>query len=82
MPLRPLFDAACTLAAAVLLLVPGFLTDLLALALLLPWVRSALARRIGRAAFLRAAAGRGPGIVDGTFRVVEEEPGRQGRLPP
>jgi len=56
LPGRPLLDGALTLGAGILLLVPGFLTDLVAVALLVPVVRAIvrnvvlarLARRIRR----------------------------------
>src|SRR3954471_9585715 len=48
-PVRELFDGACILASGVLLVLPGFLSDILACVLLLPPVRrllyNALARR-------------------------------------
>lgn len=39
MPVRELFDGACLLAAGILLLTPGFLTDTLGFALLVPFLR-------------------------------------------
>jgi UPF0716 protein FxsA len=47
-PLGELFDAFCLLIAGALLLTPGFVTDAVGLALLLPAVRRTLQRRIGR----------------------------------
>ena len=40
MPVRELFDGACLLVAGVLLLTPGFLTDAIGFALLIPPLRS------------------------------------------
>ena len=51
-PAAELFRGACLLVAGILLLIPGFLTDAVALLLLLPPVRDglgwALSRRVGR----------------------------------
>jgi UPF0716 protein FxsA len=41
-----LFDGACLLVAGILLMIPGFLTDIVALLLLLPLVRNLLRRFI------------------------------------
>ena len=38
-PVYEVFNGFCLAAAAILLIIPGFLTDIVALALLLPWVR-------------------------------------------
>ena len=46
MPLHAAFDGACQLAAGILLLTPGFLTDLVGFLLFLPPVRSILLRWI------------------------------------
>ncbi len=43
MPARALFDGLCLLAAALLLLTPGFFTDAIGIALLLPPVRALIA---------------------------------------
>ena len=56
-PSRELADATVLVLAGVLLIVPGFLTDVLALLLLFPLTRP-LARRPLERAFLRAAADR------------------------
>lgn len=47
-PTVALVDGALVLAAGVTLLAPGFLTDLIGLSLLIPWVRSRAARRLHR----------------------------------
>lgn len=47
MPARELFDGACLLIAGALLLVPGFVTDVLGGLLFVPPVRDALRRWIG-----------------------------------
>jgi UPF0716 protein FxsA len=79
MPVRPLFDGACRVASGLLLIVPGFLTDAIGLMLLLPPVRALLARAIGRAIGARVRRGAGAAVVEGDFRIVDEE---QPRLPP
>ena len=43
-PVRELFDGVCILVAGALLLTPGFMTDALGLALLLPGFRVVLGR--------------------------------------
>jgi UPF0716 protein FxsA len=53
-PGRALFDGLCLFAAALLLLTPGFFTDIIGISLLLPPVRSMLAPRL-----LKWAQGRG-----------------------
>ena len=56
LPIRELFDGACILIGGVLLLLPGFLTDVLGILLLLPPMRTLL-----RGLLLRWLAGRRPG---------------------
>lgn len=82
-PVRELFDAACLALAGVLLILPGFLSDLLALLLLIPPVRSlayarvaSWAARHGATASFRRGPGPGP-VIEGDWT---ELPG--GRLPP
>jgi UPF0716 protein FxsA len=76
-PSKELADATVLVLAGVLLMVPGFLTDVVALLLLLPPTRPFTRRPLERA-FLRAAADRvtllgafppGPGAGPGTFPV-------------
>ncbi len=78
MPVDEMFAGACILVAGVLLLVPGFFTDVAGFLLLLPPLRTALrlflARRI-HAATVRARQ-RG-GVVDGEWEVVDEPPERR-----
>lgn len=47
-PAGPMADGALTMLAGLLLILPGFLTDVLGLALLVPAVRGLLRRRAGR----------------------------------
>ena len=86
-PAAALAEGALGLAAALLLILPGFLTDALGLLLLLPPVRRAvgasLARRAGPAhvVWTDAAPGRprAPDIIDGTW---EELPSEERQQPP
>ncbi len=48
-PVRELFDGVCILAAGALLLTPGFVTDAVGLALMVPPVRTVLGRWLWRA---------------------------------
>jgi len=45
-PVRELFDGVCILIAGALLLTPGFMTDAVGLALLIPGFRTVLGRRL------------------------------------
>jgi UPF0716 protein FxsA len=75
-PVNEAFDALCLVAGGVLLILPGFVTDIVALLLLLPPVRMALRRLLvhwvdGRNGRARA----GPGLViEGDFEDVTPEP--------
>lgn len=64
-----LADGAIVAIAAVLLIVPGFISDVLGLVLLVPSVRRALVRRVARNAAVRPAAG--AVIIDADYEVVE-----------
>ncbi len=54
-PARPLFDGALQAVAALLIILPGFITDLMGLALFVPAVRNAIWRRLGRGIEIRSA---------------------------
>ncbi len=45
---RDMLDAAMVFAAGVMLLVPGFLTGIIGLAMLSPWPRKGMARRVAK----------------------------------
>jgi UPF0716 protein FxsA len=47
-PGRTLLDAACFALGGFLLTIPGFISDLMAFALFLPWTRNYLLRRVAR----------------------------------
>ena len=88
LPTRELFDAFCLVIAGALLLTPGFLTDVVGLALFVPAVRAlirqALARRLRASGHIQAwvdgepvgpggTDARGSGIIEGEFRDVSDE---------
>lgn len=85
-PSRPLAHSAMIIAAGVLLLVPGFLSDAMGLLLLIPGVRRALMARIaGRVTAAHGARRRDPhrppydgGVIDGDYVV---SPGPEPRAP-
>jgi UPF0716 protein FxsA len=82
-PGHSLLDAACFTAAAMLLIVPGFFSDALAVVLMLPMTRHWLLRRTASHFETRVyrrpgspsspANNRGAGTIDGNFTVVSEE---------
>ncbi|MFC3798601.1 FxsA family protein [Cohnella sp. GCM10012308] len=61
MPGHAILDGICVLAGGLLLIVPGFLSDLVGLAMLLPWTRSLF--RMGLYGWLAAK------VQSGTFRI-------------
>ncbi len=64
-PARPLAEGAVLAFAALLIIVPGFLTDLAGIALLVPAVREALWRAVRRRVqFARGGASSRPAVVD------------------
>jgi UPF0716 protein FxsA len=82
-PVSPIAHGALILVAGVLLLTPGFFTDAVALALLLPPVRAALiswgAARLtvvvaGAATQSEARRSPGPQTVEAEYEVVDESP--------
>ncbi len=87
-PVRELFDGVCILIAGALLLTPGFMTDALGLALLVPGFRAVLGRRLMEVLKTRGTTtmhwqthrtgGRGGGtVVDADFEDVTDRPPRQ-----
>ena len=85
-PGREVLDGMLVLLGAVLIVLPGFVTDVLALLCLLPFTRRLLGRVLvswaltrGRATVLRVSSTRGPGTIDGgpappgAGRVIEGE---------
>jgi UPF0716 protein FxsA len=69
-----LFDGICLVIAGLLLMMPGFLSDIIALMLLVPRLRSVIrdrnfARTGGRTDIFRTEE---DGVIDGTYVRVEE----------
>jgi UPF0716 protein FxsA len=82
-PGHSIIDAACFAAAAILLIIPGFASDALALILLLPATRHWLLRRT--AAHFETRVYRSTGTIPGEFTVVPEndsDPGQDDHKPP
>jgi UPF0716 protein FxsA len=82
-PGHSIIDAACFAAAAILLIIPGFVSDALALILLLPATRHWLLRRT--AAHFETRVYRNTGTIPGQFTVVPEndsDPEQDDRKPP
>jgi UPF0716 protein FxsA len=82
-PGHTLIDAACFALAGFLLTIPGFISDLMAFALFLPWTRNYLLRRMARHFDVHVHTGfsarpeappASPDVIDGEYSVVEPEP--------
>ena len=74
-PMADLFHGFCLVAAAILLIIPGFFTDLLALLLLFPPFRTVLGLYLWRFAAQRRRAGARPdAVIDGEFEDVTPKP--------
>jgi UPF0716 protein FxsA len=80
MPVAEVFEGLCLVVAGALLLIPGFISDVVGAALLLPPVRAFLYRRLGhylerhvaQPADARAGASNGHGtVVEGEFEELE-----------
>lgn len=89
-PSRPLAHGAMIMTAGILLVMPGFFTDTLGLLLLIPFVRDAVIRYLGRRVKVTRARAtsygyRPPyadGVIEGDY-VVEDEPrAKPGQTPP
>lgn len=81
MPVAALFDTACLAVAGILLMLPGFVTDLLALPLLLPPARHLLQRLL--AARLVTRPGRSGAtmttVIEGEWTVIDENSPDRGK---
>jgi UPF0716 protein FxsA len=78
MPAESLFDAACLAVAGLLLALPGFVTDLLALLLLIGPIRGLIGRWLQRRFAMASGtpSGTSPGgapVIDGDWVVVDEK---------
>jgi len=83
--MQPIAAEALIAVAAVLLILPGFLTDMIALALLTPPIRRALIAAVAaRVTVRRARSGIRPDdqVIDGEFIDLDTPPSDQGPRPP
>lgn len=73
-PAIEMMEGAMVLTAGILLILPGFLSDIVAIGLLLPWLRSALILRFvaARRKSAAAQAPRRPQIIEGEYRREDE----------
>jgi UPF0716 protein FxsA len=74
-PVAILAEGGSRMLAGVLLLIPGFLTDIAAILILLPPVQRLLLARLQKTAKASGATapGRGTDIIDGDFRRLDTE---------
>lgn len=90
-PVREAVDGLCLFIAGMLLIVPGFLTDILALLLILPGTRRLLARAMAARMTVMSTARRGgaarstaaSGVIEGEFEVMPgaNDNGNSGKPP-
>jgi UPF0716 protein FxsA len=90
-PGHTLINAACFALGGFMLTIPGFISDIIALALFLPWTRNFLLRRAARHFDVKVYSGgfgagpaagpgkAGGGVIEGEYSVVdsEEDPGAE-----
>lgn len=73
-PLQEMFDGCCLALAGVLLMLPGFFTDILAFALMVPPLRSLLrAHLIKRYGFREMTRAEEESVIDAEFTRVDAE---------
>jgi UPF0716 protein FxsA len=80
-PGHTLIDTACFALGGFLLTIPGFISDLMAFALFLPWTRNYLLRRVARHFDVQVQTGYGAtrraetrtNVIDGEYSVVEPD---------
>lgn len=73
MPLGELFDGACLIAAGALLITPGFLTDAIGFALLIPRIRKLLREAI-RKHTNWAVSNSDPNVIEGEYETLDDPP--------
>ena len=73
LPLQAAFDGVCLTLAGVLLAIPGFLTDILALLLLLPPVRRGLRRWVGGRLVVMPERPAGPMVIEADYEIIATE---------
>lgn len=81
-PARPLAEGALLALASLLIMVPGFLTDIVGLLLLVPFVREALWRRLRGRVTVRAARAGAASFGGGVVDLERSEYGEAERLRP
>lgn len=69
-PVAAAFDSLCLGLAGILFVIPGFCSDILAIALLLPPVRALLRRMVVSRMSRSGLDPRGPVVIDGDYTVV------------
>jgi UPF0716 protein FxsA len=74
LPFGDAFDAVCLAACGALLLLPGFLTDVMALLLLVPPLRALL--RSWLASRLAVSIRRPSAVIDAEYRILDHPPSR------
>ena len=79
MPVMEMFDGLCVALAGGLLILPGFLSDAVALLLLLPPVRMVLKVWLARHFVVIDQPQSGPPVIDGDYTVIEPDDQRIGR---
>ena len=79
LPQTSLFETLCTVLGGLLLIIPGFFSDILAMALLVPAVRNYFRRRMARHFNIDMAAQ--ADIIAGEYEIVDEPPPPRPRLP-
>ncbi|MGD1878815.1 MAG: FxsA family protein [Kiloniellaceae bacterium] len=79
LPAREMFEGVCLVLAGALLLVPGFVTDVLGLLLFIPPVRELLRLTLARHIAAKAARGEARVFVDGVEIDPRSRPGSPGK---
>ncbi|OFX08634.1 MAG: hypothetical protein A2516_07825 [Alphaproteobacteria bacterium RIFOXYD12_FULL_60_8] len=75
-PIREVFDGACLMLAGILLLIPGFFSDVFAFLLLTPPVRVFLRARLGALSATQGGRGGSSGvIIEGEFKDLTNKRG-------
>ena len=74
-PATILAEGGTRMLAGILLLIPGFLTDIAAIMMLIPAVRRLIVSRLGKGTVSpnSPAAGPSPQIIDGDFRRLDSD---------
>lgn len=73
MPLQQMFDGFCLALAGVLLVLPGFFSDVIAFALLAPFVRVLLRKELLRRYGLPEMTAADEGVIDAEFHRIDIE---------